>query len=156
MVKKDVVVFEVDIIIVRECRGLSKRFLNVNRRLLSVMCFFPSMQLRVWAWQQSRRRAGRQIGISSDSSLGFVLPAAVKDSLGLEMKPTLIFLAWLCDGWGTCLWSLTLTKIFPCCKHGHTDSHGCVCVNTHVGFRKDGSGKAKGLKGWLNPPVKII
>lgn len=61
----------------------------------------------------------RQIEISSDWSLEFVLPIAVKDSLGFKRRLTLIFLAWLCDGWGTCLWFLKLAQIFSFYwKHG--------------------------------------
>lgn len=61
-------------------RGLSKLFLNVNH------CFIVKYNSKhATRCGLGSSLPGRQIEISSDSSLGFVLPTAVKDKdLGLR------------------------------------------------------------------------
>lgn len=88
------------------CQSSSERMIIIV--LLNVICCQKCGQM----CGADSSVTDRQIEISSDWSLEFVLPIAVKDSLGFKRRLTLIFLAWLCDGWGTCLWFLKLAKIF--------------------------------------------
>lgn len=116
-------------IIIFQSSYLLKLFLENNDYfLLKVICCFLNMWPNVCVGSSL---TDRQIEISSDWSLEFVLPTAVKDSLGFERRLTLIFLAWLCDGWGTCLWLLTLTKIVSYIENKTIPQHTDICVHKH-------------------------